>query len=126
MTVKHNWVSEELLHTCYSDKVSGQEMIEAAHEIGADPRMDKIRYVIGDWTNIKEADITADHVRELAAYIFALSKSYPRVKNASVVANYESGVARATLYDVLADQSPWETATFATYEEAVAWFKTFQ
>ncbi|MCW8875728.1 MAG: hypothetical protein OQK51_01610 [Kangiellaceae bacterium] len=97
-------------------------MLKAAEEVAADTRFENIRYVIGDWSEIKEATITADHVRELAAYILALSKTYPRVKNASVVANYESGVARASLYDLLADGSSWETETFATCEEAIAWF----
>jgi len=122
MTIKHTWVSDELLHTQYIGHVTGEDMLNAAHEVGADPRMEHIRYVIGDWLQVGEAEITADHVRELAAYIFALSKSYPRVKNASLVANYESGVARATLYDVLSEDSPWEMATFGKYEDAIAWF----
>ena len=122
MAIEHHWVTSELLHTKYLGKVTGEEMLKAAEEIAADPRFEGIRYVIGDWSYIKEAVITADHVRELAAYILALSKTYPRVKNASVVANYESGVARASLYDLLADGSSWETATFATCEEAIAWF----
>ena len=126
MTIKHHWVSDKLLHTCYLESVTGEEMIQAAHDIAGDPRMSNIRYIIGDWSNIEAADITAEHVRELAAYIVALSKSFPRIKNASVVANYESGVARATLYDLLIEESPWETATFATVEEALSWFGIVQ
>lgn len=126
MAINHQWVTEELLHTRYIGQVTGKELLQAAYDIGGDPRMDKIRYVIGDWSQVKDAQVSADDVRELAAYIIALSKSYPLVKNASVVANYESGEARATLYDVLTADAAWETATFATYEEAIDWFDSFK
>ena len=122
MTIKHHWKSKNLLHTCYSGRVTGEDMLQAAHEVGNDPRLANIRFIIGDWSKIESSEISADHVRELAAYIVAVSKSFPRVKNASVVANYESGVARANLYDLLIEESPWQTAAFATVDEAMAWF----
>lgn len=122
MAISHDWVSEKLLHTRYTGHVTGADMLEAANEIAAHPKMENIRYVIGDWSKVEVADISPDDVRELAALIIALAKSFPGVKNASVVANYESGEARASLYDVLTDGTTWETATFGSVEDAMKWF----
>ncbi len=129
MAITHHWLSDKLLHTCYQDKVTGEELIVAAREVAADPRFENIRFIIGDWREIKDAQISPDDIRELAAYILALAKSFPMVKNASLVAGYESGEARASLYDILLKGCPWDTATFATFEEALDWFcidQTFQ
>ncbi len=122
MAINHEWVSEKLLHTKYTGHVTGADMLAAANDIAADPRMENIRFVIGDWSKIERADIEPDDVRELAALIIALAKSFPGVKNASVVANYESGEARASLYDVLIQGTTWKAATFGTVEDAKAWF----
>jgi len=126
MAIEHHWLSTDTLHTRYLGDVSGAELIQAAREVGEDRRMEDVRFIIGDWSLIGNAQISADDVRELAAYIVALAKSFPRVKNASVVANYESGVARASLYGLLLEDTKWQTATFATVEEALTWFETFR
>ncbi|TQV73987.1 hypothetical protein FLL45_14090 [Aliikangiella marina] len=123
MAVKHNWLSDEILHTQYLGTVDGAELIKAAHEIGSDHRMEKVRFIIGDWTDIENADISPEDIRELAAYIYALSKSYPLVWNASVVPDNESGLARASLFDVLIEGLVWKTDTFYQLEDAFQWYK---
>lgn len=126
MAIVHKLITNELLHTRYIGHVTGEELLQAAYEIGANSRMEHIRFVIGDWSEIEQADVSAEHVRELAAYIIALSKSYPRVKNATIVANYESGEARAALYGLLTAETVWETATLSTFQEAMDWFDSFK
>ncbi|WP_196139366.1 hypothetical protein [Aliikangiella sp. G2MR2-5] len=122
MTIKHNWRTSRLLHTCYSGDVSGQELIEEAQRVGEDRRFENVRYVIGDWSQIDSAEINADDVKELAAYIRALAISFPGRMNASIVSDYESGTARATLYDILLEDTSWQTRTFSTFEQAMEWF----
>ena len=123
MTIKHNWLSEDILHTQYLETVTGKDLIQEAHEIGSDPRMESVRLVIGDWTGIEKADVSPDDIRELVSYIYALSKSFPLVWNATVVSDYEAGLARASLYDVLVDPFEWKTDTFYQIEDAISWYR---
>lgn len=85
--------------------------------------MENVRFVVGDWSEIENAQISPEDIRELAAYILALSKSYPAVWNASVVPDNESGIARATLFDVLIDPLVWKTDTFRKLEDAKEWYQ---
>ncbi|WP_444996972.1 hypothetical protein [Aliikangiella sp. IMCC44359] len=121
MTVVHDWISDELLRVNYSGDVTGQELLDSVMLVGEDVRMEKLRYIIADWSTIKDAQITADDIRQLAAYILALSKSFPGVKNVSVVSDYESGQARASFYEFLAEESSWVIGTCASYQEALDW-----
>lgn len=124
MAIIHQWLSKKLLHTHYVGLVTGREMIDAAIEISADPRFDDIRFVIGDWSAITNAQISVDEVKELAAFVGAVAVSFPRIINASVVANYESGQARAALYNDLAQNSPWQTKTFSSLDSAMEWLSS--
>ena len=122
MPITHQWLSKKLLHTYYTGIVTGREMLNAAIEVSSDPRFENIRMIIGDWSDISNAEISIDEVKELAAYVAAVVESFPRILNATVVANYESGLARAAYYDDLAKKSPWQTKTFSNISDAKHWF----
>ncbi|MET1254402.1 hypothetical protein [Aliikangiella maris] len=121
MTVVYDWLSDELVHATYSGIVTGEDLIASVLHVGNSIKMEKIRYIISDWSKIGESRIKPDDIRQLAAYIYALAKSFPGVKNASVVAEYESGQARAYFYEVLTKDTSWQLKTFTSFEQALQW-----
>lgn len=120
MGVINNWEANGL-YIQYIGHVSGAEMLAAALEVSGDPRFDDIRYVLSDWRQATETSITPDHIRELVAYVNAMAKSNPKIKNATVMYDDEERKAKVALYGVLAEDSPWQIDFFDTIEEARAW-----
>ena len=65
MPAEHHWESKQLLHTYYTGKVTADDLINGALEIGSDPRFDDLRYIIGDWTKSTQSTITMEDVERL-------------------------------------------------------------
>ena len=121
MPVEHRWESKQLLHTYYTGKVTADDLINGALEIGSDPRFDDLRYIIGDWTKSTQSTITVEDVEHLSAYISAIAKSNPRIKNVTVMNSVESRQALVSLYGMLTEQTTWEVNAFLTLKEAREW-----
>lgn len=121
MPVQHHWESKQLLHTSYIGKVTADELINAALEVSGDQRFDDLSYIIGDWSQSTVSTITMDDVERLAAYISAISKSNPSIKNVSVMNRNESSQSLISIYSMFTEQTSWEMEAFHSMVEAREW-----
>ena len=103
----------------YFGRVSAEELIAPVIATEADPRFDRLRYVINDFLDITSVTFTQIDVDEIAAYDMGAALTNPHIKVAVVV-------ARADVIDLVsryikASGMAYPTRTFFTMEEARAW-----
>ena len=120
MSIVHNW-EKNGLYIQYLDHVTGEDMLDDALVVSGDPRFDNMRYVISDWTQATTTAIDTHHIHQLVAYVKAMARSNPKVKNATVMYDDEDRKAMVALYGLLADDTPWKIDFFNTLEEARSW-----
>ena len=120
--ISYHWESDDLLRICYSDIVSGDELIRSALEIAGDERFDYAHFVLGDWSRYSRTEISQEDVRTLIAIMKSVTQICPYVKNATVIRPDGTGNALVAFYKMLGDTLPWEIEIFHTFDEAFAWF----
>lgn len=124
VAIHDDWSTPHVLYTMYSGIVTGEELLQTALKKSGDPRLDDVLFIIGDWTQSTLSFISAEEVKELVAYLSAISKTCPKAKNATIVKRDNNGNALAAWYKLLADKLPWETEIFHTLDAAEAWIGT--
>ncbi|VUD61663.1 hypothetical protein TDB9533_02863 [Thalassocella blandensis] len=120
--ITYHWETEKLLRICYSDIVSGDELIQSALEIAGDARFDYAQYVLGDWSKYTKTEISQEDVRTLIAIMKSVTQICPNVKNATVIRPDETGNALVAFYKMLGDVLPWQIEIYHTFDDAFAWF----
>lgn len=118
-----SWKLPGVLYTRYLDVVTGRELIDHALRQSGDARFDNLRYIIGDWSEVKKTEITTLHVKELMACLVPMSKLCPKAINASVVKRNNTGMGLAAWYRYLGEQISWRIDIFHTPEEAFENYK---
>ncbi|MBV1877177.1 MAG: hypothetical protein KUG79_06010 [Pseudomonadales bacterium] len=122
MAIELKWESKKLLVMNYLGRVSGLELLDTTLKLGGDPRFDDLRYILSDWSGIDKADISAEHVKELVAYVTAMSQTNATIKNASVTAKDETGRALVAFYQHLTRSISWQIQYFENTDDARCWF----
>lgn len=120
MPAENDWHSNGVV-TTYLGNVTGEELINNSLLLGGDIRFDKYRYVITDWSKAESTLITPEEVKVLVAYLKAMAKSNPLVRQATVMHDNEDRQATVGLYTYMMEDMPWEIAFFSTLEEALDW-----
>jgi len=99
--------------------VTGQEMTEPVIAMQADPRFDRVRYVILDLLGIETFSVTHGDLELIGALDTAAVQSNPRLKLA-IVATQPEIIGMVAHYEDLAEGA-FPTAVFSTVAEARAW-----
>lgn len=122
MTIELVWESKKLLSMRYEGSVSGSELLDASLKIGGDPGFDDLRYLLSDWSTVKETNISTEDVRKLVAYVSSMARTNDKIMNASVMSKDETGQALVSFYQFLARDLPWEMQYFYNVRDARDWF----
>ena len=105
----------------YTGKVTGAEMIEASLAKSGDSRFDDLRYIISDWSQVKEVDISTDDIKELVCCLRAMSRICPRAKCANILGRGPEADSLGAWFRFLADDLPWKIGIFYAMDKARAW-----
>lgn len=123
MAIKDIWESRQTLYTIYSGKVTGEDLVASSLEKSGDARFDDIRFIIADWLQATDIEISPEDVKHLVACLRSISRLCPNAKNASIVNRDETGNSLVAWYKYLADDLSWDIGIFHSEEEAREWCK---
>ena len=110
------------LYRKYKGIVTGKEIHKSLEDAGGDARMDSLNYVINDFLDMTEMDVSIEELKKISALDYALALSNPTVKIA-IVGTEEGFQAMATLYGSISYENPYESKVFGTIEDAREWVK---
>ena len=115
--IRDYWLND-LLITRYFGEVTGAQLTEASLEKSGDPRLDDIKFIIGDWTNAETKSFTPADIDCLVAVLKPISSICPSAKTAVIVRPDKSGNALASYYKLLCQTLTWQVNIFHTVNEA--------
>lgn len=108
--------------TRFRGHVTGAELLRYLEEIGADPRLDDIRFSITDWSEVASGDVTAKELAYFAALSAAHRLSNPRVLEVEIAP--QPRLREMVLRWQASHLAPHLVALVSTLEEAVAWVES--
>ena len=120
MPIENVWEPNGL-HMLYTGELEGEEILSHVLRLASDPRIDSVKYIIGDFSGAKKLDADDKHVETLAAYNSALAKTNPSILNPTVLPDGEFGQALVSLYVLITEDMPWQTEWFYSEREARNW-----
>ena len=116
----HNKWEAKGIYRKFTGIVSGQEVLLSNYAIQGDPRFDDIRYVINDFTEIVDFEVSTRDIDTIAAVDNAASISNPNIKVA-IVATLEPLLLWAKRYCANMQGSPYECELFNSIDDAAKW-----
>ena len=119
MSYKNIW-KENVLHRTFSEKTSAKEVLDSNLLIHGDSRFDRINYIINDFTQIDDFEVTEPEVREIVAIDNAAVNSKPRLKIA-IVATLQPLLEWINLYCNKMESSSYECKIFSDKDDAHEW-----
>lgn len=108
------------LYRKYSNDITGEEIIESMEDGYSHPSFNSVSYVINDFLNIKNYDITTSNVLAIAEIDKAAAIRNQDIKVA-IVATTPTLQVLATLYGDLIDNSLYTSEVFTNVDEARLW-----
>jgi hypothetical protein len=99
--------------------VTAQEFMRSITELQSDPRFDRLKYTINDFTGAQALRITESDIHHYAAMGIGAANSNPGIRIAIVADNPEI-VAMVRVY---ASLSPYQTEFFGDMASARAWIE---
>lgn len=121
MSYKNIW-EEHGVYRKYNDKVTGKEIRQAIEEVEGNVRFELVRYVISDFLEVTEQNVTPRDIEIFAAIDKAASITNPDIKVA-IVATDEAIQSMASMYINLAIDIPFNCKIFTDLDEAREWVK---
>lgn len=119
MAYQLNW-EEKGLHKVYLNKTSGREILESNFKLQGDARFDDIRYVINDFTQVAEFELTEDDINIIVSVDDVASRSNAKIK-IPIVVTLPSLLEWASMYCEKMQDSPYICGIFSTMEDARVW-----
>jgi hypothetical protein len=123
LSVELVWESKALLLIKYSGEVNGQDAYQTLLDIGADPRFDELKAILGDGSAIIKNIATSEDIEKMIAASRALSKSNPKIKNAIIMGPDSDAQTLISFYKFLSEDIEWEVEVFKSEQEARRWLK---
>ena len=121
MPIANTWEPEGL-HMNYSGFNRGKDVLDHVLGLSSDPRLDSIKYIVGDFTHSTGLESTPEDVKMLTAYNKALSKINPNILNPTVMPiNDTDTQALISLYVLITEDLPWDTCWVKSLSEAREW-----
>ncbi|MDH5600196.1 MAG: hypothetical protein OEY78_02710 [Gammaproteobacteria bacterium] len=107
------------LYWKYTDKITGEELLDASTIVYDDPRFSDIKYKLVDFIDVKIAEVDKEDIIRLACQHRAAVLSNPCVKNAIVIDSKSNKLANK--FVELFKGSNWEVQLFQNIDEANEW-----
>ncbi len=119
MAYQNKW-DEKGLCRVFTEKVSGDEILDANLTLHGDSRFDDISYIINDFTQIIEFEVSGMDIVKVATIdnVAALSKARLKI---AIVATIESLLDWVNLYCERMADSPYECEIFTNFDDAYQW-----
>ena len=119
MPYTNKW-EEDGLYRIFTDKISGEEILVSNLALQGDYRFDDIKYVINDFTEIVEFEVSDMDVTKIATIDNVAAIRHANMKIA-IVATLESLLAWIYLYCEKMQDSPFECKIFDNLNDARKW-----
>ena len=119
MLYKTKW-EDKGLYRKFTKIVSGEEVLGSNLAIQGDERFDKIKYVLNDFTETDEFDVSEIVLNKIVAIDNAAALSNPNLRIA-IVATLESLLAWIRLYGEKMQDSSFECQIFVNLDDAYKW-----
>jgi hypothetical protein len=104
----------------FSGFIDGQQVLDSVVSIEEDSRFDLVRYVINDFLDVADFDISDEEIVRIAAIDRAASVTNPNIRIA-LVAQDDRIRGLAERYGNLMQNSPYKTSLFTSVEAAREW-----
>ena len=119
MSYENIWEKHGVYRKC-SGRVTGKEILQAVQEVESDNRFDLIRYVINDFLDVTEVDVSFEEIKLIAAIDNAAALTNPNIKVAQVTIN--SGIEDlAKFYSDRPGNNRYPSKLFLSLDEAREW-----
>jgi len=119
MAYKNHW-EEKGLRRVFTGNISGEEVFGANLEIHGDARFDSINYVVNDFTQVVEFEISEIDIHKIVAIDNVAVMSNPYLKIA-IVATLEPLLVWIQMYAENMRDSRYESAIFDNIYDAYSW-----
>ena len=100
--------------------VTGNDIEQLTIDVFGDSRFDDIRYVILDFLNIDDFDMSDDELESIAAQDLAAAITNPYVKIA-VITTHPRVMELSTMFGKIFGEHPWKVSVHENIEEARRW-----
>ncbi|MEJ2142238.1 MAG: hypothetical protein P8Y24_07760 [Gammaproteobacteria bacterium] len=121
MSYKNIW-EQHGIYRLFSGKLAGKELLESIQQVEADARFDSVRYVINNFLDVTEIDISPKDIKIIAAIDIAAALSNPHIYIAQVATDPQIEKLNE-LYSSVAGKSPYPTKVFNNLEDARKWLE---
>lgn len=122
MPVEHHFHTKGV-YTRYLGRVTGEELVCAAMDMGAHPEFDDWRFAVGDWSECTDSQISVEDIERLCAQLRPMAKTNPNLASLVVMRPDMDGVAFTNLYMFLSDELPWFVMGYRSIEEVKVWLR---
>ena len=119
MAHKNIW-KDQTLYRVFTDKVSGEEILNSNLKLQGDARFDDIKCIINDFSNITAFEINEDDIEYFVAMDNASALSKSRLKIA-IVATDKDLLSFVYLYCAKMEDSPYECRLFDDINSVQEW-----
>lgn len=119
MTYINHW-EDRGLYRKFSDTISGKEVLESNFALQGDPRFDEIRYIINDFREITDFEVSYTDINVISAVDTAASLTNPNIKIA-MIASLEPLLVWIKLYCDIMEDSPYICKIFDDMNAARQW-----
>ena len=119
----HNHWEEKGLYRVFSNKISGEEILRSNLELHGHPRFTRLGYVINDFLNIAEFEISNLDVLKVSTLDNVATQTNDQIKIA-IVATDEALLHWIHQYMKQMTDSPYPCKIFATVDDAQQWVAT--
>lgn len=104
----------------YNNCVTGKEILQAVQDVESDNRFDLICYVINDYLDVTEVDVSFEKIKIIAAIDDAAALTNPNIKVAQVTTN--SAIEDlAQFYSERPGNNRYHSKLFTSLDEAREW-----
>lgn len=120
MSYENRWEGEGL-YRLYTNKITGKEVLESNLSIQGDSRFDNLRFIVNDFTDITEFEVSENDISKIVAIDNAAARSNANIKIAIVATNADL-LEWIRLYSEKMENSSYKyIRIFDTIDEAYEW-----
>ena len=108
------------LYRKFENNINGEEVLMSNYSIQGDPRFDDIKYVINDFTQIIDFEVSSADINVIAATDNAASISNPDIKIA-MISTHDPLLAWIKRYCEIMKDVPFECKIFSNIDDTYKW-----
>lgn len=121
MDYQNVW-EEEGVYRKYYGTLTGKIIREAVEKVEGDPRFDRIRYVLNDYLDNTDMNVTEYELKAIAAIDSVASISNKKIKIAQVTTRQDI-IDLVTDYDSQLEENSYKTRVFSNLADARKWLE---